>query len=71
MRVHIRRNTIYSDYNKIILFLDNDDLIEMLYRKAGNQESADLIMDKVELFYLQRARRNELIERAWKKIELI
>jgi hypothetical protein len=50
---HIKRNTIYSREKKVILFLTRDQLIEMLFMKERGEDPSDLIMDLVELFYLQ------------------
>jgi hypothetical protein len=50
---HIQRNTIYSRYGKVILFLTKDHLKEMLYIKERGEDPSDLIVDLVERFYLQ------------------
>ncbi|MBB6447878.1 hypothetical protein [Bacillus benzoevorans] len=50
---HIKRNIIYSDNGTVILFLTKDKLIEMLYIKERGENPADLIMDEIEMFYLQ------------------
>lgn len=50
---HIKRNTLYSTDQVVILFLTSKHLIEMLYRKERGEDPADVIMDEVELFYLQ------------------
>jgi len=50
---HIRRNTIYSEQDKVILFMTKDHLIEMLHIKERGEDPADLIVDLVEQFYLQ------------------
>ncbi|MED5049292.1 hypothetical protein P9738_14905 [Bacillus siamensis] len=50
---HIKRNTIYSDVGTVMLFLTKDKLIEMLYIKERGENPADLIMDEIEMFYLQ------------------
>ncbi len=50
---HIKRNTIYSEDGKVILFITVEHLIEMLYMKERGEDPADLIMDSVERFYLQ------------------
>ncbi|MER7003570.1 hypothetical protein ABT297_11060 [Dactylosporangium sp. NPDC000555] len=50
---HIKRNTIYSQDRKVILFLTKDHLKEMLYMKERDEDPADLVMDAVERFYLQ------------------
>ncbi|MEZ5056335.1 MAG: hypothetical protein R2879_04785 [Saprospiraceae bacterium] len=52
-QAHIRRNTIYSNENKVILFLNKDDLKEMLAMKERGEDPSDFIMDLLELFYIQ------------------
>jgi len=49
----IKRNTIYSEDGKVILLLTKEQLEEMLYIKERGEDPADLIMDEIELFYLQ------------------
>ncbi|MBI5324443.1 MAG: hypothetical protein HZB41_04075 [Ignavibacteriae bacterium] len=48
-----RRNTIYSNDKKVILFLNKEQLKEMLTMKERNEDPSDLIMDLLELFYSQ------------------
>lgn len=50
---HIQRNTLYSRHGKVILFLTNDHLKEMLFIKERGEDPSDLIVDLVEKFYLQ------------------
>jgi hypothetical protein len=50
---HIKRNTIFSEEKKVILFLTPDDLREMMFIKERGEDPADLIIDKLEWFYLQ------------------
>jgi hypothetical protein len=50
---HIKRNTIYSEERKVILFLTTADLIEMIAIKERGEDPSDLIIDLVERFYLQ------------------
>jgi len=52
-QAHIKRNTIFSEEEKVILFLTKDKLEEMLYIKDRGEDPADLILDEIELFYLQ------------------
>jgi hypothetical protein len=52
-QAHIRRNSIYSEESKVILFLEKNDLKEMLFIKEREEDPADLLVDKVESFYLQ------------------
>jgi hypothetical protein len=50
---HIKRNTIYSEDGKVILFVTTEQLIEMLFIKERDEDPSDLIMDMIERFYLQ------------------
>lgn len=50
---HIKRNTIYSEDGKVILFLTREDLDEMLYMYERGDDPSDFIMDAVERFYIQ------------------
>jgi len=50
---NIRRNTIFSEEKKVILFLTKEHLKEMLFIKERGEDPADLILDMVEWFYLQ------------------
>ncbi len=50
---HQKRNTIFSQEEKLILFLTKDHLNEMLSIKERSEDPSDLIMDLVESFYLQ------------------
>ena len=50
---HIKRNTIYSEDQKVILFVTKDHLVEMLAIKERGEDPADLILDLLERFYLQ------------------
>lgn len=50
---HVKRNTIFSEDGKVILFVTRQQLIEMLDIKERGEDPADLIMDAVERFYLQ------------------
>ncbi len=52
-QAHIKRNTIYGEEGKTILFLTKDELGEMLMIKERGEDPADLIMDLLEWFYLQ------------------
>lgn len=49
----IKRNSIFSEDGKVILFLTKEHLIEMLSIKERGEDPSDLIMDMVERFYLQ------------------
>lgn len=50
---HIRRNTVFSSERKVILFLTKEELKELLFIKERGENPADLIVDKIEWFYLQ------------------
>lgn len=50
---HIKRNTIYSEEGKVILFVTTQQLIEMLFIKERGEDPSDLIIDMIERFYLQ------------------
>lgn len=50
---HIKRNTIFSEDGKVILFVTVDHLKEMLFIKERGEDPSDLIMDLVERFYVQ------------------
>ncbi|MFY1672697.1 hypothetical protein ACN27G_22485 [Plantactinospora sp. WMMB334] len=50
---HTERNQIFSSSKNVILFLTKEHLVEMLYMKERGEDPSDLIMDEVELFYLQ------------------
>lgn len=52
-QAHIKRNTIYSEEKKVILFITSDDIIEMIAIKERGEDPSDLILDLVELFYVQ------------------
>ena len=49
----IRRNTIFSEEGKVILFVTTEQLVEMLFIKERGEDPSDLIMDLGERFYLQ------------------
>jgi hypothetical protein len=49
---HLKRNSVYSEDRKVIVFLSVDHLKEMLYMKERGEDPADLIMDAVERFYI-------------------
>lgn len=50
---HIKRNSIFSEDGKIILFITKKELEEMIYIKERGEEPEDLIMDLIKCFYLQ------------------
>ena len=50
---HRTRNTIFSEDKKVILFLNVDQVIEMLYIKERGEDPSDLLLDLLEEFYLQ------------------
>jgi len=52
-QAHIRRNTIFTNERKVILFITKENLKEMLGMKERNEDPSDFIMDLLELFYIQ------------------
>lgn len=52
-QAHIKRNTIFSEEGKVILFITKDKLEEMIYIKERGEDPGNLIMDEIELFYIQ------------------
>lgn len=50
---HRQRNTIYTNEHKLILFLTKDHLKEMLDIKERGEEPSNLLVDLVEIFYIQ------------------
>jgi hypothetical protein len=50
---YLKRNSVYSEERKVIVFLSVDHIKEMLYRKERGEDPADLVMDAVERFYIE------------------
>lgn len=50
---HIKRNSVFSEEGKVILFLTVEHLKEMILIKERGEDPSDLIMDLVEEFYVQ------------------
>ncbi|MEZ5941951.1 MAG: hypothetical protein R3C18_11205 [Planctomycetaceae bacterium] len=50
---HIKRNSIFSEDEKVILFITVDNLLEMIDIKERGEDPSDFILDLVERFYLQ------------------
>ena len=50
---HIKRNSIFSENKKVILFVTVEHLKEMILIKERGEDPSDLIMDLVEEFYIQ------------------
>ena len=50
---HIKRNAIFSEEGKVILFITPRELREMVLIKQRGEDPSDLILDEVERFYLQ------------------
>ena len=50
---HIKRNSIFSEDGKVVLFPTKEHLVEMLFIKERGEDPSDLIMDMIEQFYLQ------------------
>jgi hypothetical protein len=49
----LRRNQVYTQDRKVILFMTDEDLKEMLRMKERNADPALFLMDLLELFYIQ------------------
>jgi hypothetical protein len=49
---YVKRNSIWSEDRKVILFITVDNLREMLFMKERGEDPADLIIDLLEDFYL-------------------
>ena len=50
---HRQRNTVFTQDQKVILFLTKDHVKEMLAMKDRGEQPSDLIVDLVERFYIQ------------------
>lgn len=50
---HIKRNSIYNEDGKVILFVTTEQMCEMLEIKARGDDPSDLIMDLLERFYVE------------------
>jgi len=50
---HRQRNTVFTQDQKVILFLTKDHMKEMLAMKDRGEQPSDLIVDLVERFYIQ------------------
>lgn len=50
---HKKRNSVFSEEGKVILFITVDDLEEMLFIKERGDDPSDFVMDLVERFYIQ------------------
>lgn len=50
---HLKRNSVYSEDGKVIVFLTVEHIKEMLYIKERGEDPADLIMDAIERFYIE------------------
>ena len=49
----LRRNQVYTQEKKVILFINEQNLCEMLRMKERNEDPAKLIVEMIELFYMQ------------------
>lgn len=49
----LRRNQVYTQEDKVILFITEDKLCEMLRMKERGEDAARLIVEMIELFYMQ------------------
>ena len=50
---YIKRNSIFSEEGKVILFLTVEHLKEMILIKERGEDPSDLVMDLIEEFYVQ------------------
>lgn len=50
---HRQRNTVFTQDQKVILFLTKEQLKEMLAMKERGEQPSDLILDLIERFYIQ------------------
>ena len=50
---HRQRNTVFTQDEKVIVFLDKEHLKEMLAMKERGEDPSDLVIDLVERFYIQ------------------
>jgi hypothetical protein len=50
---HIKRNSIFSEDEKVILFITVENLLEMIDIKDRGEDPSDFILDLIEHFYLQ------------------
>lgn len=49
----LRRNQVYTQEEKVILFITEQTLCEMLRMKERGEDPAKLIVEMIELFYMQ------------------
>ena len=49
----LRRNQVYRREEKVIIFLDSNQLVEMVNMRERGDDPASFIMEQVELFYIQ------------------
>jgi hypothetical protein len=49
---YVKRNSIWSEDRKVILFVSVDNLQEMLFMKERGEDPGDLVVDLLEDFYL-------------------
>lgn len=50
---HLKRNAVFSEDGKVILFVTVEHLKEMLFIKERGEDPSDLVVDLVERFYVQ------------------
>lgn len=50
---HLKRNTVYSEEGKVILFLTVAHVTEMLHMNERGEDPADLVTDAIERFYIE------------------
>ncbi len=49
---YVKRNSVWSEDRKVILFITVDNLREMLFMKERGEDPSDLVVDLLEDFYL-------------------
>ncbi len=49
----IMRNRVYTETKRVILFMTEENLVEMLFMKERGDDPSNLVMDLVEDFYLK------------------
>ena len=64
---HVKRNSIFSEDKKVILFITTQQLIEMLDIKERGEDPADLIMDAVERFTYNMSRTTPSINETYSR----
>ena len=50
---YLKRNSVYNEERKVIVFLSVEHLKEMLHMKECGKDPTDLVMNKIERFYIE------------------